>query len=148
MRGPAGPTGTIDNINAVLEAVRDGASVDFDTLKKIEDLFASNPTIILEILEALAYYGVTTFQELLDLILLQASVSSYMIANYPPLEAPNGTRTVFTTVNTYAQDSLMVFLNGLHERFIINANGTTFQFTTPPLSTDSIRTSFKIDWGF
>jgi hypothetical protein len=68
-----------------------------------------------------------------------------MEAYQEPLEAPDGTRTLFTAPDPFIDSSLMVFLNGLLERFIVNVSSPTFEFETPPLAGDSIMLAYGLD---
>jgi hypothetical protein len=89
MRGQAGPAGTIENIQQVI-----------DTL------------------------------------------TSLLVSNVEPLEDPDGSRTVFTVPEAHYGDTLSVYLNGLQELHIMNKNGSTFEFDTPPSPGDEIRLSY------
>jgi hypothetical protein len=72
------------------------------------------------------------------------SSSAFMLSYQTPLEIPNGVRTVFTAPDEFIDTSLMVFLNGLHEYFIINIASPTFEFTTAPLTGDVIRLAYGL----
>lgn len=60
-----------------------------------------------------------------------------------PAEAPNGSRTVFTTPSAYVASGLMVYLNGLRETNVSETTATTFTFSTAPITGDIISLFYR-----
>lgn len=60
-----------------------------------------------------------------------------------PTQSPDGSRLVFTTPTAYVPLSLAVFLNGLQEYYITETSTTQFTFSTPPISTDTIKLEYN-----
>lgn len=61
-----------------------------------------------------------------------------------PLETPDGIRTQFTLPNEYAPGSLMIFLNGINERFISESITNVFTFQDAPLNSDAIFATYAV----